>query len=308
MANKIELKIAHLPITDHLILGITKYKLEKEMEAFQYLTPKIIPMTDWNSIGDAVTAGEVDIAFILAPYAMEIYNQLKNIRLILLSHKSGSVIVANKKANVKSLEDFKGKTVLIPYHLSMHHMLLDQLLRERGLEPGIGKDVKFEVIAPSQIPEVISWDEKGEIGGYIVAEPYGAQVIAEGNGELLYLSKDIWPKHPCCVVIARDELIQKYPDAINEFVTSLVKSGKSIKAQPENAAKIGAVFLNQKYEVIHQVLSDPADRLETTELFPVLNDLEKMQNYLTSTISAMSNKIDLEKFCDLQFARAAGAK
>jgi NitT/TauT family transport system substrate-binding protein len=272
------------------------------------MTPKIISMTDWNSIGDAVVAGEVDIAFILAPYAMEIYNQIKNIKLVLFSHKSGSVIVANKKAKVKSLEDFKGKTVLIPYHLSMHHMLLDQLMRERGIIPGIGKDVMFEVIAPSQIPEVISWDEKGDIGGYIVAEPFGSQVIAEGNGELLYLSKDIWPNHPCCVVIVREEIAQKYPDAIHELTASLVKSGKSIKAQPDSAAKIGSAFLNQKYEVIHKVLTDPPDRLETTELMPVLEDLEKMQSYLTSTISAMSRKIELEKFVDLQFAKTAGAK
>ncbi len=308
MADKPVLKIGHLKITDHLILGVTSAKLAKGNETFSYSSIETIPMTGWNSIGESLVDGSIDIAFMLAPYAMELFHSGQKISMLMLSHKSGSIIVANKKANIQKIEDFKGKTVLIPYHQSIHHMLFDKLLTEKGLETGVDKDVVFEVVAPSQIPEIIEWDEEGEVGGYIVAEPFGTQVIKAGLGTEFKLSKDIWPKHPCCVVVVRDEIKEKYPDALMELCQSLVKSGLLIDQKPDVAAKVGSSFLGQTYDVVYSVLTEPKDKLSTTELIPVLDDLDTIQTYLTEKISAMSGKIDLEKFVDMDFAKATGAK
>ncbi len=308
MGEKASLKIGHLRITDHLILGVIKSKLDKGTISLSHSTIETIAMTGWNNIGDALISGEIDIAFMLAPFAMETFNLKQNIRLILFSHKSGSIIVTNKKANISKLEDFKGKTILIPYHLSVHHMIIDKLLTEKGLTTGVGKDVIFEVIAPSQIPEVMEWDKDGDIGGFIVAEPFGTQVVKSGLGKEFALSKDIWPNHPCCVIVARDEIIGKYPDALHELTRHLVQAGIFINDNPIVAARIGAEFLGQKAEVMQAVLTQPPDRVTYKELFPTPDDLNTMQTYLTSKISAMSNKIDLDKFIDSQFAKSAGAK
>ncbi|MBN2511271.1 MAG: ABC transporter substrate-binding protein, partial [Spirochaetales bacterium] len=172
---------------------------------------------------------------------------------------------------------------------------------------GVGKDVVFETVAPSQIPQAIEWDEDGDIGGYIVAEPWGSKVISAGLGEEIKLSRDIWPEHPCCVVAARDEIIQKYPEAVQELTTSLVKSGKLLEEKKDTAIKIGASFLKQDLEVMKMVLDAPVQKLSTKRLLPVLDELETMQNYLTTKVSAMSGKIDLEKFVDGRFAKSAGA-
>ena len=37
-------------------------------------------MTGWNNIGDELISGKIDIAFMLAPYAMETFNTKQNIR------------------------------------------------------------------------------------------------------------------------------------------------------------------------------------------------------------------------------------
>lgn len=308
MGNKVKLKIGHLRITDHLILGVTHDKLKTGKESFQYCDIEPIAMTGWNSIGEALVNGEIDVAFMLAPYAMEMFHSGLKIKLTLLSHKSGSIIVTNSRANIEKVEDFKGKTVLIPYHLSIHHMLIDKLFNDHGLKTGIGKDVIFEVVAPSQIPDAIEWDEEGEIGGYIVAEPWGTKVIQAGYGKLFSLSKDIWPKHPCCVMVVSEAILGKYPDAINELVTSLVDSGNFVQENAIETIKIGASFFNLEEEVIKGVLTGDKDKLITNELMPQLDDFEKIQTYLTENISAMSGKIDLEKFVDLKFATAAKAK
>ena len=312
MADKPVIKVAHLKITDHLILGVTDLKLKKGKESLDYCTLETVLKMGWKEVADALTDGSVDGAFVLAPTAMDLFKAGVGIKLILFTHKSGSILVKNKAANVEKIEDFAGKVVLIPYQLSIHNMLFHKLLAENGLKPGTsneaGVDVFLEVMAPVMMPEAIQYDEEGEIAGYIVAEPIGSQAIAAGFGEEFYLSKDLWPKHPCCVFVVRDDVIGKHPDAIQELTNSLVKSGMSIEAQPSAAAAIGAQFLSQDKAVIERVLTEPPDRITTGELFPVIEDLATIQDYMCDKMKLMKGKIDLEKFVDTQFAKAAGAK
>jgi NitT/TauT family transport system substrate-binding protein len=308
VAPKTEIKVGHLKITDHLVLGVTQDKIEKGQETFQHCDLKVQLYRGWNPLASDLKAGNIDAACILAPLAMEMFGSGYKSRLVLQTHKSGSTVVANKAANIQKIEDFKGKAVLIPHYLSVHHLLFDKLLRDSGFEIGAGKDVVFDVVAPSDIPEIIEWDEKGTVGGFIVAEPFGSQVVKAGYGEEFRLSKEIWPDHPCCVLVVKEEIVEKDPEAVLELTRSLVDSGQFIINNTSAAAEIGAKFLSQDVEVIKRVLEDPKQRVTFNELFPVIDDYEFMQNYLTDTISAMSKKIDLEKFVDPIFAKEAGAK
>ena len=312
MAEKPIIKVGHLKITDHLILGVTDLKLKKGKEAFQHCTLQTVQKNGWNEVADALTSGSIDGAFILAPTAMDLYKSGVGIKLILFTHKSGSVLVKSKAANIEKIEDFAGKVVLIPYQLSVHNMLFHKILSEKGLKPGTsnepGIDVTLEVMAPMMMNDAVKYDEEGEIGGFIVAEPIGSQAIAGGLCEEVCLSKDLWANHPCCVFVVRDEVIAKNPDGLLELTTSLVRSGMSIDAQPAAAAAIGADFLGQDKAVVERVLTEPADRITTGELFPVIEDLATIQDYMCDTMKKMQNKIDLEKFVDVQFAKAAGAK
>jgi NitT/TauT family transport system substrate-binding protein len=308
MSPKTNIKIGHLKITDHLVLGVTLDKIKNGQEQFELVELEAKPYGGWNPLADDLRNGKLDAAFILAPLAMELFYAGVKIKLVLQGHKSGSILVKNKRANIKEARDFKGKKVLIPHYLSAHHLLFDKLLRDNGVEIEPGKGVTFEVVMPVDIPEYMEWDEKGTIGGFIVAEPFGTQVVKAGYGEEFALSKDIWPKHPCCVLVIKEELINNAPDAVQELVTSLVKSGDFIADNPDAAAEIGARFLNQDVEVVKHVLTQPPDRVCMGEMKPVIADLEFMQTYLTETVSAMSQKIDLNAFVDMRFSEKAGAK
>ena len=308
MSRKASIKIGHIKITDHLILGVTKHKVDTEEEIFQHSQLETVPMVSWNQVGDALIEKKIDGAFMLAPYAMDLFKSGEKIKLVLLGHKNGSILIKNKKANVKTFEDFKGKMVIIPYQLSVHNMLFHKILTEHGLDAGPAKDVSLEVFAPAQIPEAIRLDDEGEIGGFIVAEPFGSQVVMAGLGEELALSKDIWPDHPCCVFVMRDEVVNKHEDAVYEIVDSLVKSGKFIKNNPDEASKIGAEFLGQQVDVIKKVLTEPADRITTHELMPILEDLDEIQRYMSQKMTAVKGLIDVDKFVDKKYAIAANAK
>lgn len=307
--SKLKLRIGHLPIIDHLILGLTKNKVENNPDFLKHSEIETRQMFGWNEVGDSLINGEIDIAFMLAPYAMDLYHSNKNIKLVLLSHRDGSVIVTNKRANIETIEDFKNKTVLIPYQASVHHMIFHKLMRAHGLSVGIGKDITTEVVAPGQIPMMIEYDQEGCIAGYIVAEPFGTQVVNAGFGNVLKLSREIWNDHPCCSIVVRDEIIQNHPEALQELINSFVKSGFEVKQDLSNTIAVASGFLGQSEEVVRTILGSSEDRVSTDKLMPNLQELEEIQKYLMDEVSSpvLSGKIDVEKFVDLRFARAAGA-
>jgi len=304
------LRVGYLPIIDHLILGITKHKFEKGVENPQHVDIELEKKFGWNEIGDDLLSGKIDVAFMLAPYAMDVYYSKKNVKLLLLSHRDGSIIVTNKAANVNTLADFKGKTVLIPFQASMHHILLHKRFQEEGISVGIGKDVVTEVTAPGQIPMMIQYDAEGMIAGYIVAEPFGTQVVNQGLGNVLSLSKEIMASHPCCAVVVRDEIVQKHPEAVQELITSFVESGKSVYGNVEESIKIATDFLGQPEDVISTILKDPNQRVSMDSLMPKADEFEFMQEYLMDKVTtpALSGKINVSDFLDLSFAQKAGAK
>jgi len=124
-SGKAKLRVAHIQITDHLILGVLKSWIEQgEIEPKHYkLETKC--MAGWNPVEQALEKGDVDAAFVLAPIAMDLFHFGTPIKMVLLAHRNGSIFVRNKQGDYQKPygDFFKKKSVLIPHKMSVHHML-----------------------------------------------------------------------------------------------------------------------------------------------------------------------------------------
>ena len=67
-----------------------------------------------------------------------------------------------------------------------------------------------------------------------------------GPAELQFLSSEVWENHPCCVLAVQEDLINNYPDAVQEFTSLLVQAGKVISQKPGYAAEVAVEFLDPK--------------------------------------------------------------
>lgn len=311
--GKLTLRVAHIQITDHLVLGVLKHQIDHEKVVPACFSLETRCMPGWNPVQEAIETGRVDAAFILAPIAMDLFSFGVPIRLILFAHKNGSISVkAANSGDPASLQDFfRGKTFYIPHILSIHHMLTTLFLRELGLKPGMaGKsdvDTFFEIVPPVKMPEFLA--NNPDAGGFSVAEPLGTKAIAAGSGELLFLSGELWEYHPCCVLVVREEIVSRHPEAVQELTDLLVQSGQFMARHPEKAAEIGIDFLDPEKQlglnvaVLRNVLKEP-EGIKTDDLFPSIADLDRIQHYMTEQMG-VGTLIDLEKFVDLRFAENA---
>jgi chemotaxis signal transduction protein/ABC-type nitrate/sulfonate/bicarbonate transport system substrate-binding protein/CheY-like chemotaxis protein len=311
--GKVRLNVAHIQITDHLILGVLKHLIEKKEMTPRYFELETHCMSGWNPVQEALEKGSVDAAFILAPIAMDLFNFGIPIKLTLLAHKSGSIFVrGNQDDYCEPYADFfRQKTFLIPHKLSVHHMLAHMFFKGIGLKAGMvaeGKiDVNFEVTAPIKMPEFLG--KNPNACGFMVAEPIGTKAIAQGVAKLQFLSGELWENHPCCVVAMREDFIGPYTDAVYEFTEMLVGAGKFIENKPEMAAEIAVNFLDPKKQlglkvpILKNVLTETRG-IKSGDLFPVIEDLDRMQQYMYHNMG-IGSIIDLEKFVDTRFAEAA---
>lgn len=311
--GKVHLKMVHIQITDHLALGVLKHQMASGIKAPRAFSLDTLCMPGWNPVQSALENGEVDGAFILAPMAMDLFSYGVPIKLVLFAHRNGSICVRNKTGKyVKPYQQFfKHKTFFIPHKMSVHNMLAHMYFTRMGLRPGVaGKEavnVLFDVVPPVAMPDFLK--ENPEASGFLVAEPIGSRAIAAGIAERQFLSSEVWQDHPCCVVVFREEIIAKYPEAVQEFTTMLVESGIYIRDHVDEAAEIAVAFLDPQKKIglepalLRNVLSDPQG-ITTDNLYPVSEDLEAIQDYMTTKME-IGRRINLAEFVDTRFADIA---
>ncbi len=312
-SGKLKLKIAHIQITDHLVVGVMDELIRRRTMNPKYFVPELYRMKGWNLVKDALARGKVDAACILAPIAMDLFSVGVPIKLVMLTHKNGSIFVRNRHGIFTEPFPafFRGKSFFIPHTMSIHHMICHSFFSKIGLKAGVagekGIDVNFEVIDPILMPEFLRANPNS--GGFMVAEPLGTKAIASGIAELQFLSGELWEQHPCCVVAMRDEVIERYPDAVYEFTDLLVQAGKFIDKKPETAAEIAVNFLDPdrklglKVPLLKNVLTEELG-IKSRHLYPHIDDFDRIQRYMYKNMG-IGSIIDLEKFVDIRFADAA---
>lgn len=313
-SGKILLNLAHIQITDHLVLGVLKHLISIGKFRPKHFELKTHCMPSWNPVAKALERGTVDGACVLAPIAMDLFGYGAPIKLVLFAHKNGSIFVRNKKGGIYQepyQAFFRTKSFYIPHFQSIHHMLGHMFFEGIGLQPGLqgteGVDLSFEVVPPIQMPQFLA--DNPNSCGYLVAEPLGTKAIAAGIAELQFFSSELWENHPCCVVTMRDEFIEGYEDAVYEFTELLVEAGKFITLKPGLAAEIGVGFLDPdrtlglRVPLLKNVLTEPLG-ITTDDLYPVKEDLDRIQHYMHDRMD-IGKLIDIDEFVDLRFADKA---
>jgi len=254
------LRIGYLPITDATPLLLAHNQGLYKMEGLEPEKPTLF--RGWAQIAEAFQAKQIDVAHILMPTAVWMrFGQSFPVKLVAWNHTDGSALtVAN---SVKSLDDFAGKTVAIPFWYSVHNTVLQLLLRKAGLKPLIqgepsaaNKTVKLAVMAPSDMVPALA---NGSIGGYIVADPFNAMAEVQGIGRVYRFTGDAWLNHACCVVIMHEEDTQKKPNWAQAVVNAVAKAQLFARDNRKETARIlseqGGAYLPQPLPAIERALA-----------------------------------------------------
>lgn len=233
--------IGYLPLTHALPVFEEKELLEAEDSGIQINLQKF---SSWSDLTDALHAGKIDGASELIELAMSAKSKGVDLKAVALGHRDGNVIIVDDR--IQSPSDMKGKNFAIPSTQSSHYILLSEELQKAGLTLN---DIQVTQLAPSEMPSSLA---SGAIDGYCVAEPFGAQAVTNGFGNVLARSDELWDDSVCCGLIFRTDVIEQDPDAFQTFLEKYQEAGN--KLDKNEATRIAENYLGQDAKTLETSL------------------------------------------------------
>ncbi len=220
----------------------------------------------------AFAAGELDIGYVgLAPAATASLNGVADISIVAQVNIEGSAVVC-RPGDCATLAHLRDKTVAIPGHATMQDCLIQKGLRSAGLTTAM---LRLMVLKP---PEMLQALTAETIDCFVAWEPYPAQAVSGGHGEIVERSEALWPQHPCCVLIAHGPFARSRPEDTRKILRAHERACRFIKEQPEEALNIAVRYTGMPRAVLEQAMAHmqfipEIDRDEVQEFEKFLNEL-----------------------------------
>ncbi len=251
------IKAIYIPLADHYA-GIVAY--EKYRDRMQQADYTIERMKSWPLLRAYFMSGEVDMAYIICPQAMDMFREDPKFRWVSLMHRDGNALAINDLLNdriglprerLQRKPDAKVANALVaakqlrgeptecgvPHLHATHTVVLYKYLKDHGRTLGLGrgrdKDVVAIEVPPPKSPSFIKKkNSRGIPASFEQSLPWADVVETEGFGHVAWYSKDVmpWPNgHVECIAIATDDCIKNKAEALKEVVHYIHQAGLDIE-------------------------------------------------------------------------------
>ncbi len=238
----------------------------------------------------------------VAPMAIALRAQGVPVRIVYLGHRYGSAFVVRKDGPVKTFPDLRGRTIAIPSRFSDERLIVFRVLKHFNMKPG---EVKMVEMAP---PDVAGALAANAIDAFSMGEPFPSQAEMGGFGKVLFHAREYWPDYMSCVLVVRQDMIDKRPDTIQLLVDGVARSGLWLEEGRTNreyaADFVGRYYYRQNPALLRWALTNPLDRVMYTPLTPRKPDFDLVRDLMMET-GVLDRKIEFEEYVDSTFAEGA---
>lgn len=238
----------------------------------------------------------------VAPLAIALRSQGVPIKVVYLGHRYGSAVVVRKDGPIRSVKDLAGHKVAIPSRFSDERLILLKALKQEGVDPGA---ITMIEMAP---PDVAGALAVGAIDAFSMGEPYPSQAEMGGFGRVLFHAGQYWPDYMSCVLVVRQDVIDRRPEAVQVLVDGIARSGHWLDDGSENrlyaADFVGRLYFNQSPALLRWALTNPLDRVRYTPLSPRKEDFDLVVDLMLEA-KLIERRIGFDEYVDTRFAEAA---
>jgi NitT/TauT family transport system substrate-binding protein len=256
-------------------------------------------------IKEALISNQMQAGFMVAPMAIALRAQGVPIKIVYLGHRYGSAVVVRKDGPVKTFADLKGKVVAIPSRFSDERLIIFRALAANGMT---ADDVKMVEMAPADVAGALA---AKAVDAFSMGEPYPSQAEMVGFGRVLFHAREYWPDYISCVLVVREDVIEKKPEAVQVLVDGIARSGLWLDNPPKRQARrehaadfVGRFYFRQDPRLLKWALTKPLDRVQYQPLTPLRKDFELIVKLMRET-GVLDRDIAFEEYVDPQFAEGA---
>ncbi|MCI5221563.1 MAG: ABC transporter substrate-binding protein [Candidatus Electrothrix sp. AR4] len=219
-----------------------------------------------------------------------------DIKVVYIGNRHESTLVTKKDLHIKNVQDLAGRTVAVPMRYSGHNLSLLRLMEEYEMGDD---DINIVELNP---PDMASGMVSGALDAYYVGEPFAAQSLKNGSASLLFNVEDVWESFICNLVIVKQSLIEKDPEAVSKFVQGAVRSGLWAGKHVDEAAEIAAEYWSQPVDLVKYSLDASGGRVVFDQFMPKTQEMQEIADLMVRYKLIPDNNI--EGLVDDQFAGA----
>ncbi len=238
-------------------------------------------LVQFNNGGDLMTAmasGKVDVGYVGISPVLSSVEKGVPVKIISAAQNEGSGIIISNNSGISSASDLSGKNIATPGETSIQYVLLNYYLNSTGLSMD---KVNASAMKTPSINDAI---RTNTIDAGVTFQPFVSSSEAAGNG-VLARSSDILPNHPCCVVVASQDLIDKHPDTVKNIVAIHENATNFINDNVKNNASAVVDLLPK------DIVSDKNVEANSLASFPFISGLN--DTYKANVDSFMQLEVDL---------------
>jgi NitT/TauT family transport system substrate-binding protein len=280
------IRVGYLPVTDHLMAMVSHHNHDQqnyEIHLKKYLS--------WSSLAASLQSGLLDAAFIMAPLAMALRNKGVPILYVMDAHHEGSAITVRKNEMGRRASSW-GR-VGMPHIVSTHGLMLSSVMEVSPKRPL--SEIQAKYLGPSYLLSSLA---SSEIDAFFCAEPWNTKAAFEGMGRTYARSRDILPGHICCILVVREEFIEKESEVLGDYLRLLRAANAYIRKAPEHCSKIQAQYTGVSANIVQQVLT--STDISFDEIEPDRGRIESLMS-LAVTTGILDRPCDLDRFIRSDF-------
>jgi nitrate/nitrite transport system substrate-binding protein len=132
-------------------------------------------------------------------------------------------------------------TFAVVFPFSMHNYALRYWLAEAGVDPD--RDLRLVVTPP---PRMAARLASGEIDGFCVTAPWNALAVAQGHGEIMIYSSEIWRVGPDKIFGVTTDWASRHPRTLLALLRALLRAAAWCDEE-SNRAELGAILARDSY-------------------------------------------------------------
>jgi len=259
-------------------------------------------------IKEALMSNKMQAAFMVAPMAIALRAQGVPVKIVYLGHRYGSAVVVRKDGPIHRVSDLRGRIMAIPSRFSDERLIVFRALAANGMDAK--KDLRMVEMAP---PDVAGALAASAIDAFSMGEPYPSQAEIGGFGRVLFHAREYWPDYISCVLVVRQDVIDRRPEAVQVLVDGIARSGmwldekdRAKRHRLHAADFVGRFYYHQDPKLLRWALTNPIDRVKYEPLSPRRSDFETIVKLMVQT-GVLERPIPFEEFVDTKFAESAHA-
>ena len=265
LAKKETIRLGYLPITDATPLLVAHGLGYFSEEGLAVDRPVMV--RSWKILTESFLAGKFNLTHMLFP--IPIWMRFKHkipVKVLAWDHTNGSAVTVKGDSDIYSFKDLGGKQIAVPSWYSGHNLIMQMGIRSHGLKPVIKPqsaklekdEVNLFILPPPDMPTALLGNK---IDGYIVADPFNALAQIKFNARIMRFTGDIWKNHPCCVIVANENFINKNNILIQKAMNAIVRAQEWCINNPKETAHLlsrdGEGYLPVPKNVLSKVFENP---------------------------------------------------